>query len=178
MYNTIAQILGFCGTAVTFFGYQQRKRKNIILFTSLSACIFMIHYILLGAYTGAVLNLVCALRGAVFANSDKKWARSKFWLFFFIAVNIICCVFTWDKWFSFLPLLGMILSTVSFWLKKESKIRFITLPSSPCWLVYNALCGSVAGVITECFITSSLLIAIVRYDILKKKRVVKNGQSQ
>ena len=176
MYNTIAQIIGFCGTGVTFLAYQQKKRKNIIIFTVISSSLFMMHYSLLGANTGAILNLICALRGIVFANSDKKWAKSKIWLAAFIIINIICAVVTWSVWYSVLPLAGMLLSTVSFWLKDETKIRLVTLPSSPCWLVYNALCGSVAGVITECFITSSIIIAIVRYDILKNgKRVSKNG---
>lgn len=170
MIENIAQIIGFGGTAVTFLAYQQKKRKGILLLTVLSCTLFMIHYILLGAYTGAVMNLIGALRSVVFVNNDKKWAKSKVWLVVFIVVNVVCCIVTWDKWYSVLPLAGMILSTVSLWMKNETKIRIITFPSSPCWLVYNALCHSIAGVITECFIMSSIIIAIIRYDILKKDK--------
>ena len=62
----------------------------------------------------------------------------------------------------------MVLSTVSNWMKREKLIRLITFPSSPCWLIYNAFSGSLAGVVTECFIMTSLVIAVVRYDILNK----------
>lgn len=168
MINTLAQIIGFCGTGVTFIAYQQNKRRNILLCTVLSCSLFCVHYILLGAYTGAVMNLIGVLRSTVFVNNDKKWAKSTFWLFLFVALNIVAGIVTWNHWFSVLPLIGMVLSTVSNWMKSEKLIRFITFPSSPCWLVYNALSGSVAGVITECFIMTSLIIAIIRYDILKK----------
>jgi hypothetical protein len=61
-------------------------------------------------------------------------------------------------------------------MRNETKIRIITFPSSPCWLVYNIITDSVAGVVTECVVMSSLIIAIIRYDILKKgkKGVSKN----
>jgi hypothetical protein len=61
-----------------------------------------------------------------------------------------------------------VLTTVANWMKSETKIRLISFPNSPCWLIYNAITGSVAGVITECIVMSSLIIGIVRYDILKK----------
>jgi hypothetical protein len=69
----------------------------------------------------------------------------------------------------------MILTTVSYWLKSETKIRLVTFPSSPCWLVYNIITHSIAGIVTECVVMASLIIAIVRYDILKKEKVKKNG---
>jgi hypothetical protein len=62
----------------------------------------------------------------------------------------------------------MLLTTVSSWFQSEKKIRFLTFPSSPCWLVYNVFNGSFAGVITEIFVMSSLIIAIIRFDIKKK----------
>ena len=67
-------------------------------------------------------------------------------------------------------IIAMLLTTVSNWFQSEKKIRFLTFPSSPCWLVYNVLNGSFAGVITEIFVMSSLIIAIIRFDIKKSKK--------
>jgi len=64
----------------------------------------------------------------------------------------------------------MILSTVGFWVKNPKYTRLIYLPSSPCWLIYNVVNLSIAGVLTEIFASSSLLIAIFRFDILKKEK--------
>ena len=64
----------------------------------------------------------------------------------------------------------MLLTTVSNWFQSEKKIRFLTFPSSPCWLIYNILNGSVAGIITEIFVMSSLIIAIIRFDLKKRNK--------
>ncbi len=174
MLETISQIVGFVGTALLFFSFQQKKRQGILLFQICAGAVFVLHYILLGAYTGAALNFIGFSRSVIFYNSDKKWAKSPVWLAVFIIISAVASIFTWDRWYSVLPAIAMMLTTVSYWLKNETKIRLVTFPSSPCWLIYNALAGSVAGVITECIVMSSLIIAIVRYDILKKGKPVTN----
>ena len=40
-------------------------------------------------------------------------------------VYIVACVLTWDKWYSVLPLIAMLLTTVSNWFQSEKKIRFL-----------------------------------------------------
>lgn len=168
MDNLIAQIIGLGGTALTIIAYQQNKRKNILGCMVLSATLFAIHYIILGAYTGAIMNILAATRSVVFMNNTKKWAKSKVWVVVFMIIYTVACIATWDKWYSVLPLIAMLLTTISNWFKSEKKIRFLTFPSSPCWLVYNILNNSVAGIITEIFVMSSLIIAIIRFDIKKK----------
>ncbi len=169
-FETLAQIIGFGGTALTIIAYQQSKRKNILLCTVISASLFTVHFILLGAYTGAVMNFFAGLRSLVFMNNTKPWAKSKIWVGVFMVIYTVACIVTWDKWYSVLPLIAMLLTTVSNWLQSERKIRFLTFPNSPCWLVYNILNNSVAGIITEIFVMSSLIIAIIRYDLIKPKK--------
>lgn len=168
--ETLAQIIGFGGTALTIVAYQQSKRKNILLCTVISAALFTVHFILLGAYTGAVMNFFAGLRSLVFMNNTKPWAKSKIWVGVFMVIYTVACIVTWEKWYSVLPLIAMLLTTVSNWLQSERKIRFLTFPNSPCWLVYNILNNSVAGIITEIFVMSSLIIAIIRYDLIKPKK--------
>ena len=168
MIETIAQVIGFGGAAMNCLSFQQNKRKRIIAIQIGAAVLFIIHYILLGAYSGAALNFISLLRSFVFINNDKKWAKSPVWLGVFIVVSAVAGILTWEDWYSFLPPMAMILTTISYWMKNETKIRLITFPSSPCWLVFNIITGSVAGIVTECIVMSSLIIAIIRYDIIKK----------
>ncbi len=170
MDNIIAQIIGVLGLLCNGLSFQQKKRKGILSFQICAAALFVVHYIILGAYTGAVINFLGMLRSIVFINSDKKWAKHPVWLGVFVVVFTVASIVTWVDWYSILPATAMVLTTISYWLKNETKIRLVTFPSSPCWLVYNILTGSVAGVLTECVVMSSLIIAIVRYDILKKVR--------
>ncbi len=175
MDNVVAQIIGFAGLACNGLSFQQKKRKGILTFQICAAILFVIHYILLGAYTGAVLNFLGLLRSIVFVNSDKKWAKSPIWLVVFVLVFGVASALTWVDWYSIMPAAAMILTTVSYWFKNETKIRLVTFPGSPCWLIYNILTGSVAGIATEAVVMTSLIIAIVRYDILKSTKTEING---
>lgn len=176
MIDIITQAIGFGGAALNFFSFQQNKRSRIIGFQIGAALLFITHYIFLGltsgadAFTGAALNFIGLSRSVVFINNNKKWAKSPVWLVFFIIVSIVAGVLTWESWYSFLPPMAMILTTISYWMKDETKIRLITFPSSPCWLIYNVITGSVAGIVTECVVMSSLIIAIIRYDVFKKDK--------
>ena len=174
MIDIITQAIGFCGAGMNFLSFQQNKRSKIIGFQIGAALLFIIHYILLGftngadAFTGAALNFIGLTRSIVFINNDKKWAKSPVWLGVFIVVSAVAGILTWEAWYSFLPPMALILTTISYWMKNETKIRLITFPSSPCWLVFNIITGSFAGVVTECIVMSSIIIAIIRYDVLKK----------
>ncbi len=170
----VAQAIGFVGLGFNGLSFQQKKRKGILAFQICAATAFIIHYILLAKYTGAVLNFLGMLRSFVFMNSDKKWAKSKIWLFGFIGVFTAASILTWEGWYSILPTTAMILTTVSYWIKNETKIRLVTFPSSPCWLGYNIIVKSPAGILTECVVMTSLIIAIVRYDILKRGKKLQN----
>lgn len=140
---------------------------------------------LIGAYTGCIMNITGAMRAFVYSNSDKKWARSPLWMVFFFIVFALAGYLTADAasyWYIFptsfnsywwlFPTAAMLLSTVSFWLKNPTLVRTLTFPASPMWLTYNIASGSISGAVTESFVIISILVAIVRYDILKQKEAV------
>ncbi len=176
MTETIAQILGFGGALFNAFSFQQKTRKGILAFQICSTGTFILHYILLNAFTGAALNVIAILRAIVFINSDKKWAKSPIWLGVFIFLSVGSSLVTWETWYSILPAIGMTLSSISYWMKNETKIRVITLVSSPFWLVYNFISGSMGGTLTEFIVMSSIIIGIIRYDILKKSKKVQEEE--
>ena len=116
------------------------------------------------------MNVVGVLRSVVYYFNDEKFFSGKIWLALFIVITAAACILTWKDAYSLLPLFSMTTTSVSLWLKNERYIRLLTLPTSPSWFIYNFHNGSVAGMITEVFISSSLIISIIRYDILKKNK--------
>jgi len=61
-------------------------------------------------------------------------------------------------------------STVAYGSSNPRLIRFITLCSSSCWLIYNSLVFSLAGVLGEIITLTSVLIGIIRFDILPRAK--------
>ena len=134
------------------------------------ACIlFGIHYLLLGAFTGATMNFIVVFRNYVFANKSlKTWADSKVWLYIFILVFIISSVLSWQGFVTLLPLFAVILGSITFWLNNTKHIRLLSLISPPFWFVYNFIMNSYAGMIGDTLTFLSILIGIIRFDVRAK----------
>lgn len=169
MKETIGQIIGFVAMAIIVASYQQKSHKNILTFQMVSGLLFTVHYIMLGAYTGAVMNLLGAVRSLVYSNRGKKWSSSILWPICFSIAFLISGILTWDNVFSVFPLIAMLMSSVVLWIEQPKINRILSLPTSSCWLIYNIKTLSYPGIITEIFVLSSIIIGIIRLDIKKKK---------
>lgn len=154
---------------IIVISYQQKTHKNILTFQMVSGLLFTIHYILLGAYTGAVMNFLGAFRSLVYSNRGKSWASSKIWPAGFSVAFFISGILTWENVFSVFPLIAMLVSSVVLWIEQPKINRMLSIPTSTCWLIYNIKTVSYPGIITEIFVLGSIIIGIIRLDIKKNK---------
>lgn len=167
MIRIIAQIIGFIGTALLVSSYQVNSHKGILRLQTYSGICFTIHFFLLGAYNGAVLNAVGVFRAIIF-RSDKKWAQSPLWKYLINLAFIVSTICTWEGVISFLLIIVMTLGNFGLASKNNTIKRILVFPASPVWLYYNFTNGSISGTITELINILSLLIGIIRFDILKQ----------
>lgn len=170
MLTTIGQIIGFIAMAIIVISYQQKSHKNILSFQMVSGLLFTVHYILLGAYTGAIMNLLGAFRSLVYANRGKKWASAIIWPIIFSIGFLISGILTWKDIYSIFPMIAMLMSSVVLWIEKPKINRAFSIPTSTCWLIYNIKEMSIPGIVTEIFVLSSIIIGIVRLDIKRKEK--------
>ncbi len=173
MQEKIAQIIGFAALACAVCSFQQNKHKRILFFQILSGSLFTVHFTLLGAVLGGVLNFFGMLRSIVFYNKDKAWAQGKKWLFIFSTVFVATGIFFWEGIISIFPILSMVLSTICFWVTDPKKVRLLMLPASPLWMVYNAVKRSYGGFLTETFVLCSVIVGMIRFDFKKKTAIDK-----
>ena len=73
--NMIPQIIGLLAVATFLFSYQQKKRKNIILFNTISRCLYILQYILLGAFSGAVLDILGAISSIIAGKKHTEFIK-------------------------------------------------------------------------------------------------------
>ena len=71
----IAQIIGLVALIIIVIGMQQKQYGRIVLCKILNAFLSVIHYIFLGAWTGAVINLASCFANGVYwyRNSSCKF---------------------------------------------------------------------------------------------------------
>jgi len=166
----IAQGIGFIGMALVFIAFQQNEKRKILWIQASAGAVFVIHFLLLGAWTGMGMNFLEIPRNMVFAKKENK--NQVLWTVLFITAFIVLGVFTWESSMSLFPIIAMCLSTVAFSLKNPKHIRFCSLPVSALWLTYNIISLSIAGTLTENFCLLSILIAIIRFDVFRKNKEV------
>lgn len=167
--DMLAKIFGFIGIACTVIIYQQKTRNGLLISKLVSDVIWFLHYFLLGAYSGAAVAVIAMARELIFMNRSKPWAKSRWWLVFFLVLSGACAVLTWKNVSSILPAMGSIISIIGFWIGSPRLSRFLSFPTAACMLSYDIICGSVAGIFNEILTVVSSIIGIIRHDIKQKK---------
>lgn len=164
-----AIIIGYIGTGVLFLSYQMPKKKQIVLLQILSISIFTVHFFLLGSYTGAIMNVIALTKTVLYYFENKPWFRNVLFTSVYAIVIFIAGIMTWQGFPSLFPLIAMLVHTFAYNIKKEKWFRLCMFPTSPLWMVYAILTGSIPALIGEILTTTSLLSAIIRYDVLHKE---------
>ena len=161
MQDTIAQILGIMAMAISVSAFQFKKNRSLFIVQGISCCLFFVHFFLLGAYTGAFLNILALIRSICL--SVKKLRHPVFEALVMLSF-IIITVLTYEGWPSLLVLAAMLVGTATYWLNKAKLIRISQLAViSPCWLIYNVVNFSIGGIITESFNIISTIVSMIRY---------------
>jgi hypothetical protein len=64
-------------------------------------------------------------------------------------------------------MVAMMISSFVMWNPHTQQLRALTMPTSLMWLIYNVICDSYSGTVTEIFNQISMIIGLIRFR--KKK---------
>ena len=169
-----AQIIGFAGMAMNCLSYQAKTKRNLIILQLFGALFFVLHFGMLGAIMGCMLNLIAAGRSLIFSNPTKFNANHPLWLALFITIYATTYVLTFTVFkepvtipnllLQILPPIAMVFSTISFRTKNAGTVRKLCLFCSPLWLIYNIFNFSISGILTETISLISIVTGIIRLD--------------
>lgn len=184
--QAIAQGVGFVALFVSFFIFQQKEKGRTLGFKLADDLLWAGHYFLLGpaSYAAACLNCVCVLRELIFMQRGKKrWASHVIWLPIFILINwafaavpIIWGVkgdfsaLTTADAYQLFSILGTTMAVIGLYVKSPRLMRAIMLPAQILWLIYSVIVVSIPATISNSIMIVSILISILRYDILQRRK--------
>lgn len=166
----IAQAVGLVAVALFLLSYQQKKRKNIIIMNALSRILYILQYILLGAFSGAVLDVLGTVSSVAAEKKDTPFIKKHLKLVL-VLVNLLIIgvgLLIYENIFSLLPIFGVLFHTGAFWLDDEKTVRRLSLLGSPFWLAYNLVSAAYGSAVGDILSMVSIIIAMFRYDAKKK----------
>ena len=190
IFEIFVQLLGFIAIALNIIAVQFNKYGTIIFFKTLGSILFALQYFLLGAYTGMIMDIVGSVRNIIFSLNVKNKRSNKISVVIFSCITaiagIVTIALTWDvseiRWtdniqfatvlmviISILSIVAKLISTIAYAIDDPHKMRILNLPSSGCWLIYNFVAFTLAGIINEIMTLTSVLIAEFRFRNVRHK---------
>lgn len=160
----ISQLIGFVAAALLLLSFQQRTHRRIVVMQACSGFLFAVQYFLLGAYEGMIGNVVGFTRSIAYSFRGKSKAVDH------IACPVVFAILaglgglaTYTNPASLLPMAAMMISSFAIWSPKTQQLRALTMPTSAMWLVYNVICSSYSGIVTEVLNLISIVIGLIRF---------------
>lgn len=164
--DLFVQLIGFIGILAGVFSFQCKKHGSILFFRTLNEALFALQYFFLGAYTGMVVNLIGCVRNVIFTKLVAKGKKTTAWIVLFSIMFIIFGISTWQGPLSILVIFAKTLSTVAYGNKNPSVVRGITFVTSTSWIIHNACVSSVAGILSDSFTMVSVIVGVIRFDLI------------
>jgi len=164
----LGHIVGVIAVICFFVSYQIHDKKRLLILQTFATGLICLQYILIGAYSGFALNIICICRNLCFCNRDKKIFSGLFFPIFFAVLMAVVSAFSWDGWYSLFIVSGLMLNTVCLGILNAQNIRKSILISCPLIILYNLFAGSYSGIVNESISIVSAVIGIVRYNKEKK----------
>jgi len=169
----LAQILSFIAMVINIVAVQLKTKKQILLAIVAANIFFVISYILLGAYVGAITCVILII--VIIINTileDKGKTTPKILICIYSIIYILIGIATFNSFIDLLPIVASILFILTLSQSKEKYVRLLILGNLILWIIYDFFVSAYLTCVSDLFVISSTIIAIYRYDI--KKEVKEN----
>ena len=157
----IAQIIGLIAFIFSLIAYHRKDKKTILNNMLLSNILNLVHYLLLGAFSGCVTKILAIFRDYFIILKEKYKNLSNIaYLIFFIILYMIATIFTYNGILSILPLMSAIIYIIFIWNGNEILIKKTAFFCYFLRLIYNIFVLSIAGIVSNIISIISTLLAI------------------
>lgn len=165
--NFWINFFGVLGIVTTVLIYQQKDNRRMLLWKLATDASWVIHYLLLGANSVAVVTLVAIARSIILLCQRHKWAQSRAWLWIFLGSSLFLSILAWKDWTSLLTTVSSLACIIAYWIGNPRITRIISIPAALMFLINVALNGSLWGTLCESFLLVSAVVGLLRLDIHK-----------
>lgn len=158
----IANLIGFVAFIVSLIAYHRATKEKIFENMIISNILDVIHYIILGAYSGSITKVIALIRNVVIVKKEKcKWLSSDIILILFIIIYVISGIVTFTNIWSIFCILAAIIYLMWCWNGNELQVKKAAFYCYFLWLIYNISVQSYAGITSNIVSIVSTYIALI-----------------
>lgn len=172
----LAQFFGLLCLIAFIINTQSNDKKTILFWRTISNAFAAIQYILLGSWSGLLINIVGSARNISYAKCNKKTCPRKMVLiytFLILLSGVVSIIIFHDGPESLLITAQSIILTVFIGQKNMMRYRMSQIFALPLVIVYNFSVGAYVGVIVCIVQIISLAVGVKRFDEKAVKRDLK-----
>lgn len=169
VFYIISQVFALVATFFGLWAFQRKKKIQIINYTVVAAACSVLHYLFLGAWSGALTKTVGVVRNTFAAYETHKHKTSKVVPFVFVLFYVIAGISTYQSPASLLPVAAAGIYTLAIYYCTAKELRYVAIVTSGLWLIYGICVYSIVGVLAETIFIINDLVAIYRYRRKKKR---------
>ncbi|MBQ9162070.1 MAG: YgjV family protein [Clostridia bacterium] len=164
-HDIIAQAVGIVAMAFVILSFQFKSNNVCFAMNLAGGALFLIHYGMIGAWGGCLMNAVACVKSIVLLLGEKvkKLPVLVALLGLYAGVTAFVMIKGWDGPLAIMACVAQFAVTIGMWTRDHIKLRVVRGGIvAPLWIVYNFLSGSIGGVVCELFTMSSVIVYFVR----------------
>jgi hypothetical protein len=165
--NATALLLGLAGVLLNILWPLRRGRRAMLVLQALSGLCFASHYVMIGAFTGSLMNGMAALQALAAIPLGTRPGFRAVYLLTLPAIALGLAL-TWTGWASAWAALGMAGISLGRYQTRVLSFRLVLLAAVPCWIGHNLLVGSLPGLLSDTLVTVSSAVGLRRF--LRERR--------
>ena len=166
----ISQVAGFIAFILSLIAYHRKKKSEIFQTMMVANVLDIIHYILLGAYSGCITKVIALVRNEIIIVKEKN----KVLIAMFI-IYLVSGILTYKNIYSILPIIAAIIYLYFVWNGNELKVKKCAFYCYFLWLVYNICVFSIAGITSNIVSIISTFIAVYNEKMVNKSKEIKEN---
>jgi len=144
----IVDIFGYVGLGLNLIAVMAPTRNKLLVIQIASSLFFSFHYLLLGAFSGALQIGVTIIRNTLFINS-KKFKQQNILLIGVMAASVILAIIGWQGWVTLLIMCAVLLGTIGRWQNNLEVLLVFSFIATLFTLAFAIAVASVPAIISS-----------------------------
>ncbi len=168
-YFALYNFFGLISVIVKMTEYQLKSRNITIIFSCIALLSWVFYFTIKGDAASALSTLINAISCLIFLQRDKyKWAKSPFWLFFFIGISFYNLFTNFQSWHDLFCIFTSIFGVLAYYVRSVKAYRYIALCSEGCWMLNSLFKLHIVCLVCDVLGFLSVAIAILRLYWFKR----------